>query len=169
MLVRDRPGLRLWEGWNGRIPAHSSQFQVTLCSLLSSTASGSCQTGQWQAGSDSGWSWNIPFMRKAPPFQISFNSPRGSEYDQNATFVLGLKSINLAFLTTMFFYLFKVRGFTVKILSCYMFLRWVSRKAQSAFVFYIWSYSSVILSLVFRTETLPARTIRWNPQAFVNK
>lgn len=46
-------------------------------------------------------------------------------------------------------------------------LTWVSRKAQSACVFYIWSHSSNVLSHAFRAETLPARTVRWNPQTLV--
>lgn len=50
-----------------------------------------------------------------------------------------------------------------------MLLRWVSRKAQSACVFYIWSHSSGILSHDFRTETPPARIVRWNPQTLVNE
>lgn len=43
----------------------------------------------------------------------------------------------------------------------------MSGKAQPIWVFHIWS--SDVLSHAFRTETLPASTVRWNPQTLVNK
>lgn len=138
-LVRDRPGLRLWEG---------VEWQDTA-----SQASVPGET-QWE---------------KHHPSEIFLVHQEAQNTTLKAWFVLELKSIHLAFLATIFSAFLKVGVSQWRYWAVKCFLdEWAGRLNLHVY-FYIWSHSSDALSHVFRTETLPASTVRWNSQTLVSK